>query len=154
MGFVKKALANPYLVVVFVLALVVIGLASASRLPSDLLPLFDTPAVQVLTLYPGMPPEVMERDITSRIERWTGQSVGIERQEARSMLGVSVVKDFFREGIDANTALSHVTSLAMSDTYYLPPGTAPPMVMPFDPTAAVPLCLVSVSSETMTEKQL
>ncbi|NRA96024.1 MAG: efflux RND transporter permease subunit [Planctomycetes bacterium] len=154
MGLVKRALANPYLVVVFVLALMVIGVASASRLPSDLLPLFKTPAVQVLTLYPGMPPEVMERDITSRIERWTGQSVGIERQEARSLLGVSVVKDFFREDMDLNTALSQVTSLAMSDTYYLPPGTAPPMVMPFDPTASVPLCLVSVSSETMTEKQL
>lgn len=154
MGLVKRALANPYLVVVIVLAVVVIGVASATRLPSDLLPLFKTPAVQVLTLYPGMPPEVMERDITSRIERWTGQSVGIERQEARSLLGVSVVKDFFREDMDLNTALSQVTSLAMSDTYYLPPGTAPPMVMPFDPTASVPLCLVSVSSETMTEKQL
>ncbi|MEE2713912.1 MAG: efflux RND transporter permease subunit, partial [Planctomycetota bacterium] len=147
-------LANPYLVVVFVLAVMVIGVVSAARLPSDLLPLFKTPAVQVLTLYPGMPPEVMERDITSRIERWTGQAVGIERQEARSLLGVSVVKDFFREDMDLNTALSQVTSLAMSDTYYLPPGTAPPMVMPFDPTASVPLCLVSVSSETMTEKQL
>ncbi|MAB88783.1 MAG: acriflavin resistance protein [Planctomycetes bacterium] len=154
MGLVKRALANPYLVVVFVLAVMVIGVVSAARLPSDLLPLFKTPAVQVLTLYPGMPPEVMERDITSRIERWTGQAVGIERQEARSLLGVSVVKDFFREDMDLNTALSQVTSLAMSDTYYLPPGTAPPMVMPFDPTASVPLCLVSVSSETMTEKQL
>ena len=45
------------------------------------------------------------------------------------MLGVSVVKDFFSEDTDLNTALSQVTSLAMSDTYYLPPGTAPPMVI-------------------------
>jgi hypothetical protein len=45
--------------------------------------------------------------------------------------------------------MSQVTSLAMSDLYYLPPGTLPPMVMPFDPTASVPLCLLAVSSETM-----
>ena len=43
---------------------------------------------------------------------------------------------------------------AMSDMFYLPPGTIPPMVMPFDPTASVPLCLVSVSNPDMTEKEL
>lgn len=130
------------------------GLVSLARIPSDLLPQFKTPAVQILTLYPGMPAEVMERDIMSRLERWTGQSNGIEHQEARAMQGVCIVKDFFHEDIDPNTAMSQVTSLAMSDLYYLPPGTVPPMVMPFDPTASTPLCLVSVSSETMTEKQL
>ena len=38
--------------------------------------------------------------------------------------------------------------------FYLPPGTIPPMVMPFDPTASVPLALVTVSSPSMTEKEL
>jgi multidrug efflux pump subunit AcrB len=110
--------------------------------------------VQIITFYPGMPPDVMERDIMSRLERWTGQSVGIEHQEAKAMLGVCIVKDFFREGISFDTAMSQVTSYAMSDLFYLPPGTIPPMVMPFDPTASVPLCLVSVSSPTMSEKEL
>jgi multidrug efflux pump subunit AcrB len=110
--------------------------------------------VQIVTLYPGMPPEVVERDIMSRLQRWTGQSVGIAHQEAKAMLGVCIVKDFFREDIDDATAMSQVTSLAMSDMFYLPPGTLPPMVMPFDPTASVPLCLLAVSSETMSEKEL
>lgn len=70
------------------------------------------------------------------------------------MIGVSVVKDFFREDVDPNTAMSQVTSLAMSDLYYLPPGTIPPMVMPFDPTASIPLCLISVSSPTFDETKL
>lgn len=51
----------------------------------------------------------------SRLERWTGQSVGIEHQEAKAMLGVSVVKDFFEEGISLDTAMSQVNSYAMSD---------------------------------------
>ena len=101
-----------------------------------------------------MPPEVMERDIMSRLERWTGQSIGIERQEGKAMLGVCVVKDFFREDIGFDTAMSQVTSYAMSDLFYLPPGTIPPMVMPFDPTASVPLCLVAVSSDTLSEQKL
>jgi len=154
MNLVAASLRNPYLVVVAALGLVVLGVTALTGLSTDLLPIFKAPAVQIVTLYPGMPPEVVEKDITSRLERWTGQSVGIEHQEARSMLGVSIVKDFFREDIDPNSAMSQVTSLAVSDMFYLPPGTLPPMVMPFDPTASVPLCLLSVSSPTMTEKEL
>lgn len=147
-------LKNPFLLIVLILAIFVIGFASLGRIPIDLLPQFKTPAVQILTFYPGMPPEVMERDIMSRLERWTGQSVGISHQEGKSMLGVCVVKDYFHEDISLETAISQVSSYAMSDLYYLPPGTVPPMVMPFDPTASMPLCLVSVSSPTMSEKEI
>jgi len=151
---ILTALKSPYLVVVLALGALVVGTVSYRKIPADLLPIFDTPAVQIVTFYPGMPPEVMERDIMSRLERWTGQSVGIEHQEGKAMLGVSIVKDFFREDISLDTAMSQVTSYAVSDMFYLPPGTIPPMVMPFDPTASVPLCLVSVSSPEMTEKEL
>src|SRR5437870_356954 len=151
---VKAALKNPYAVVVLALAILVIGVTAIYRLPTDLLPAFKTPAVQILTLYPGMPADVVERDMTSRLERWTGQANGVARQESKSMLGVSVVRDYFREDIDPNTAMAQVSSLAMSDLYYLPPGTIPPMVMPFDPTASIPLCLVAVSSPTYDETKL
>src|SRR3990172_11173835 len=70
------------------------------------------------------------------------------------MLGVSVVKDFFREDISMDTAMSQVTSYAVSDMFYLPPGTIPPMVMPFDPTASVPLALITVSSPKFDETKL
>src|SRR6266550_2072813 len=151
---VKAALKNPHAVIVLALAILVVGLTAIVKLPTDILPTFKTPAVQIVTFYPGMPAEVMEKDITSRLERWTGQSNGIARQEAKAMIGVCVVKDFFREDVDPNTAMSQVTSLAMSDLFYLPPGTIPPMVMPFDPTATIPLCLISVSSPQFDETKL
>src|SRR5437870_5301756 len=151
---VKAALKNPHAVIVLALAILVIGLTAIAKLPTDILPTFKTPAVQIVTFYPGMPAEVMEKDITTRLERWTGQSNGIARQEAKSMVGVSIVKDFFREDIDPNTAMSQVTSLAICDLFYLPPGTIPPMVMPFDPTATIPLCLISVSSPQFDETKL
>jgi multidrug efflux pump subunit AcrB len=151
---VRSALNNPYLVVIGVLTILLLGGVAVTRIPTDILPVFKTPAVQVLTLYPGMPAEVMERDITNRLERWTGQSNGVARQESRSMIGVSVVRDYFRPDIDPNTAMSQVSSLASSDLYYLPPGTIPPMVMPFDPTAMLPLALLSVSSPSFNETRL
>ena len=70
------------------------------------------------------------------------------------MQSVCIVKDFFNEDISMDTAMAQVTSYAMSDMYYLPPGTVPPMVMPFDPTASVPLCLVVVSNPAMNESEL
>ncbi|MCE7869911.1 efflux RND transporter permease subunit [bacterium CPR1] len=154
MRLVRMTFENPYLVLVGALAIVVLGVTVLMRIPVDVLPVFQAPAVQVLTLYPGMPTEVMERDITNRLERWTSQAVGISRQESRTLTGVSVVRDYFRSDIDPNAALSQVSSLAMSDLYYLPPGTIPPMVMPFDPTASQPLCLLAVSSETLDETSL
>ena len=151
---VQGSLKNPHAVIVASLTVLLLGAVAVTRIPTDILPAFETPAVQVLTLYPGMPAEVMEKDITSRLERWTGQANGIVRQEARSMNGVSVVRDYFRSDIDPNTALSQVSSLAVADLYYLPPGTVPPMIMPFDPTASMPLCLLSVSSPTFDETRL
>jgi len=151
---VQLSLKAPHLMIVLAVALSILGAIAYFMIPKDLLPTFKMPAVQVLTLYPGMPADIVDKDITSRIERWTGQAIGISHQESRSLLGVSVVRDFFRPDIDLNTALSQVTSLAMSDLYYLPPGTIPPMVMPFDPTATVPLVLLTISSDQYDETKL
>lgn len=151
---IRQAIKNPYIVIGAALAILVLGIRAYLQLPADLLPQFNTAAVQIVCFYPGMPPEVMEKDIMSRLQRWTGQSVGIEHQEAKAMQSVCIVKDFFNEGVTMDTAMSQVSSYAMSDMFYLPPGTAPPMVMPFDPTASVPLCLVVVSNEQMNEQEL
>jgi CzcA family heavy metal efflux pump len=151
---IRAALRNPYLVIVSILAVLLLGATVALRMPADILPIFKTPAIQILTLYPGMPTETMERDITNRLERWTSQANGVALQESKSLLGVSVVRDYFRPDIDPSTALSQVSSLASSDLYYLPPGTIPPMVMPYDPTASIPLALLTVSSDTLNETQL
>ena len=69
---VQGSLKNPHAVVVGALTVLLLGGVAASRIATDILPIFTTPAVQVLTLYPGMPAVVMEKDITSRLERWTG----------------------------------------------------------------------------------
>src|SRR2546425_3732268 len=120
MGLVRLAMRNPHAVIVGALGLAILGLATLSRIPVDILPIFKTPAVQILTFYPGMPAEVMEKDITTRLERWTGQPNGVARQESKAMIVVSIVKDFFLADIDPNTAMSQVTTLAIIDLLYLP----------------------------------
>lgn len=100
MGLVGRALKNPYAVVVAAVAILIIGVTVVPRMGVDILPTFRTPAVQILTFYPGMPAEIVEQDISTRLERWTGQANGVARQESKSMIGVAIVKDYFRPDID------------------------------------------------------
>lgn len=151
---IKISFKNPYLVLVFAIIVAVLAGVLIPRMPVDILPQFKKSAMQIITLYPGMPAEVVEKDITSRMERWTGQSPGIEKQLSKSIMGVSVVTNFYGEDIDPAEAMANSSSYAVSDMYYQPPGTMPPMIQPFDPTASKPLMLLTVSSDTRSGKDL
>ncbi len=150
-GLIRASLRNPYAVTVMVLTILVLGVISVRRIPIDILPVFNSPAVQALTFYSGMPAESIEKDITARMERWTGQAAGTERQESRSIVGASIIRNYYRSGTDPNGALTQVNSLASAAIPGLPPGTLPPVVLPFDPTSTVPACLVALDSKTEPE---
>src|SRR3954453_18511714 len=145
-GLIRASLRNPHAVTVMCLTLVVLGTLSTLMIPIDILPVFKSPAVQVLTFYGGMPASSVEKDISNRMERWVGQAAGTSRQESRSIVGASIVRDYFRSDIDPNGALTQVNSLALAAVPNLPPGTLPPVVLPFDPTSTTPVCLVAVDS--------
>ena len=153
-GLIRASLGNPYAVTVFCLTILLIGTLSLFMIPIDILPVFKSPAVQVLTFYGGMPAEGMEKDITSRMERWVGQANGLARQESRSIVGASIVRDYFQGDVDPNGALTQVNSLALASVPNLPPGTLPPVVLPFDPTSSTPIGLIALNSKTENEATL
>lgn len=148
---VSLSLNNPHFIVVICLMIVLLGSLALIKLPKDLLPAANLPAIQILSFYAGMPVEDVEQNLSSRFERYTGQAIGIERQESKSLVGVSIVKNFFGPDTDLNSAISQTTSLVMSVLRRLPPGTQPPLILPFDPMAAVPLALVAVSGDSTIE---
>jgi multidrug efflux pump subunit AcrB len=134
-----------------VLTILILGVIALRSIPIDILPVFNSPAVQALTFYSGMPAENVEKDITARMERWTGQAAGTARQESRSIVGASIIRNYYRSGTDPNGALTQVNSLATAAIPGLPPGTLPPVVLPFDPSSTVPACLVALDSKTQSE---
>jgi multidrug efflux pump subunit AcrB len=153
-GLIRGSLKNPYAVTVMALTLVILGAIAAMQVPIDILPVFKSPAVQVLTFYGGMPADSIEKDITARMERWTGQANGMLRQESRSIVGASIIRNYFRSDVDPNGALTQVNSLASAAIPNLPPGTLPPVILPFDPTGTTPACIVALNSETESESAL
>lgn len=154
MQLVRFAIASFYGVLVLALLVCILGLVALISIPVDILPAFNTPAVQVLTYFQGMPSSSVERTITNRLERWINQAPGVTLLESRSLTGVSVIRATFRDGTNPNTALTMANSLALGALPTLPPNTLPPVVLPFDPTATLPLGILVVKNPTMDEAQI
>jgi multidrug efflux pump subunit AcrB len=153
-GLIRFSLGNPRAVTVLVFTVLLGGIVCLAVIPADILPVYRSPAVQVLTFYNGMAATSVESGITARMERGTGQAAGIVRQESRSLLGVSIVRNFFAGDVDPSGALTQVNSLATVEIPTLPPGTLPPVILPYDPTSSTPVCLVALNSKTQNESVL
>jgi multidrug efflux pump subunit AcrB len=150
-GLIRASLSNPYAVIVMTLTIAGLGVWTLMQVPRDILPVFRSPAVQVLTFYGGMPAKEIEKDITIRMERWTGQANGIKKQESRSIMGASIVRNYFQDDQDISGSLTQISTLSQAITPYLPPGTLPSVVMPFDPTSTTPIALVALDSKSQPE---
>jgi len=149
----RFSIRNPYFIVVVCLALAVIGINALVRMPVDLFPPINLAEVVVATFYSGMPPQDIEVAITNPLERFFTQASGIDHMESRSLLGVSMIKVYFQPGVDADSAVTQLSNLALADLKRLPPGTLPPLVLKFD-ASSLPVCLVTVKGEGLNETQL
>ena len=149
----RFAIRYPYLIVVICLITCVMGVMSLVQMPVDLFPPIKIPVVVVATFYAGMAPEQIENDITGQFERMFTLASGIEHVESRSLTGVSLIKVYFQPGSNPDSDVTSVANLAMASLRYLPPGTLPPIVMPFD-ASSLPVCLVTLKGEGLNETEL
>jgi len=149
----RFALRYPYLIIVLCLITCVVGVTSLGTMPVDLFPAIRIPVVVVATFYSGMAPEQIENDITGQFERMFTLASGIDHMESRSLTGVSLIKVYFQPGSNPDSDVTSIANLAMASLRYLPPGTLPPIVMPFD-ASSLPVCLVTLKGQGLSEAQL
>ena len=147
------AVRHPYLIIVFCLFVVVLGLTSVVRMPVDMFPPINIPVVLVATFYSGMPPQQIEADITDTFERFFTLASGVDHMESRSLPGVSLIKIYFQPGTDADADVTSISNLAMADLRRLPQGTLPPVVLKVD-ASSLPVCLLTVGGEGLNETEL
>src|SRR3954469_270340 len=129
-GLIRFSLGNPRAVTVLMLTVGLAGAVALASIPADILPAYKSPAVQVLTFYGGMSATNVEADITARMERWVGQAAGTRRQESRSIVGASIIRNYYSDDTDPSAALTQVNSLSTASIPSLPPGTLPPVILP------------------------
>jgi hydrophobic/amphiphilic exporter-1 (mainly G- bacteria), HAE1 family len=100
-----------------------------------------------------MPPRDIEANITAPLERFFTLASGMDHSESHSILGVSMIRVFFQPNTSADADVTQLSNLALADLKRLPPGTLPPVVLKSD-ASSLPVSLVAVSGEGLTETQL
>jgi multidrug efflux pump subunit AcrB len=149
----RFAINTPYLIVVVCLIIAILGGVGVVRMPVDMFPSMNIPVVVVATFYAGMPPEQIEGDITYHLERFFMLAGGIDHIESRSLNGVSIIRVYFQSNTNADIDAATIANLAVSDMKDLPPGTLPPVVLKSD-ASSLPVCLVTMNGEGMTDGNL
>jgi multidrug efflux pump subunit AcrB len=149
----RFAIKTPYLILVVCAIIAILGVVAVVQMPVDMFPSMNIPVVVVATFYAGMPPEQIEGDITYHLERFFTLASGIDHIESRSLNGVSIIRVYFQSNTNADIDAATIANLAVSDMKDLPPGTLPPVVLKSD-ASSLPVCLVTMNGEGMTDGNL
>ncbi len=143
MWFTRVSIANPVMAVMVMLAFVVLGLFSYQRLSLDHFPNVDFPTVVVMLDYPGASPEIVEAEVTKKVEEAVNTIAGISALSSRSYEGVSVVIIEFNLDIDGRKAADDVREKVALIRPLLRDEVKEPRISRFDP-AAQPIFNVAV----------
>ncbi len=154
MWIVRLALRRPYTFVVLAMLIVVLGVLSVRRTPTDVLPEVDIPVLTVVWTYQGLSTQEMEQQITMYSEYATSFAVNnIKNIESQTLNGVAVVKIYLQPGTDMAGAMAQVTAVSQTVLRRMPPGTNPPLIMRYS-ASSVPVIQLSLSSDTLSESEL
>ncbi|HEY1231174.1 MAG TPA: efflux RND transporter permease subunit, partial [Ramlibacter sp.] len=143
MWFTRVSLKNPVFATMVMLALVVLGLFSYQRLQVDQFPNIDFPVVVVITDYPGASPEIVESEVTKKVEEGVNSIAGINALTSRSYEGQSVVIIEFQLYVDGRKAADDVREKVASVRPLFRDEVKEPRVLRFDP-ASRPVWSVAV----------
>ncbi|MBT0570977.1 efflux RND transporter permease subunit [Curvibacter sp. CHRR-16] len=135
MWFTRLSLKNPVMATMVMLALVVLGLFSLQRLQVDQFPNIDFPVVVVVTDYPGAGAEIVESEVSKKIEEGVNSIAGINALTSRSYDEQSVVIIEFGLHIDGRKAADDVREKVAAVKPNLRTEVKEPRVLRFDPAS-------------------
>jgi HAE1 family hydrophobic/amphiphilic exporter-1 len=108
MWLTRISIRNPVFAAMLMLCLAVLGLFSYKRLTVEAMPDIKYPAVALQTTYPGATPEVVEVEVSRKIEEAMNTLAGVKRVTSRSYQSLSLVFVEFDLGVDADKAVADV----------------------------------------------
>ena len=135
MWFTQVSLKNPVFATMMMLAIVVLGLFSYQRMQVDQFPNIDLPVVVITADYPGASPEIVESEVTKKIEEGVNSIAGVSALTSRSYEGQSVVIIEFQLYVDGRKAAEDVREKISAIRPNFRPEVKEPRVLRFDPTS-------------------
>ncbi len=135
MWFTQVSLKNPVFATMAMLAIVVLGLFSYQRLQVDQFPNIDFPVVVVTAEYPGASPEIIESEVTKKLEEGVNAIAGISALTSRSYEGQSVVIIEFQLHVNGRKAADDVRERVAAIRPSFRAEVKEPRVLRFDPSS-------------------
>jgi len=130
----------------FLMALVVLGIVSYPNIGVDLYPKVDFPIVNVTTRLKGASPEIMDIDVTDKIEESINTINGVKTISSQSVEGVSVVTVEFVLERNIDLAVQDVREKISVIRSKLPTDIDEPVIEKVDPDAT-PVLWLSLSGD-------
>ena len=135
MWFTQVSLKNPVFATMMMLAIVVLGLFSYQRMQVDQFPNIDLPVVVITADYPGASPEIVESEVTKKLEEGVNSIAGISALTSRSYEGQSVVIIEFQLYVDGRKAAEDVREKISAIRPNFRAEVKEPRVLRFDPSS-------------------
>jgi len=154
MWIVKLALQRKYTFIVMSIIILILGVVTIEKTPTDVFPNIDIPVVSMIYAYNGISPPDMEKRITTITERAATTTVAdLEHIESQSLPGVTVIKFFFQPGAKVEAGVAQLTSISQTLLRIMPPGTTAPLIVRYS-ASSVPILQLGLNSKTLSETQL
>jgi multidrug efflux pump subunit AcrB len=151
---VLTALRRPYTFVVLAILILVFGVLTVVKAPTDVFPNIQMPVSSVVWLYDGLMPQETEGRITRVFEQMLTQTVeGIKTIVSTSYFGHSIINIYLQEGVDLAGSEADIVGISQTSVKALPPDVAAPMVMRLFPSQ-VPVAVLQVESDIQTPAEL
>ncbi|HEY2065041.1 MAG TPA: efflux RND transporter permease subunit [Gemmatimonadaceae bacterium] len=147
------AIRRPIITVVTMIALVVFGLVSLTRLETDEFPDLEQPIVFLGIAYPGAAPDVVEREVVTRLEDKLSGVSGVDKINSTSTDGFAQIIIQFVFSKDVNQATQDVRDAISAVRSQLPAEMLEPVVQRFDPNS-LPIVSLAITSTSLSTPQL
>jgi multidrug efflux pump len=148
--FIQRPVATS----LFMIAILLVGLAGYKFLPLSALPEVDYPTIQVQTFLPGGSPDVMTTSVTAPLEKQFGQMPGLNEMSSVSSAGSSVITLQFDLSLSLDIAEQEVQAAINAGSNLLPTTLpAPPIYAKVNPADA-PVITIAVSSTSLPITQV
>jgi len=147
------AIRRPIVTVVTMIVLVVFGLAALTRLDTDEFPSIDAPIVFVAVAYPGAAPDVVERELVSRVEDKISGISGVDKINSTSTDGFAQIVVQFVYSKPVDQATQDIRDAISAIRSQLPAEILDPIIQRFDPNQ-LPIVSLAITSTVLTPPQL
>jgi multidrug efflux pump subunit AcrB len=151
MWIVKLALRRPSTFVVMALLILLLGITSIKKTPTDIFPEIEIPVVTVVWQYAGLSPDQMAKQITTFGEYTISSAFdNVKNIESQTLAGVSVIRIFFQPNVRIDSAIAQVTAVSQTILRRMPPGAQPPFIIRYN-ASSVPILQLALGSKTLTD---